>query len=148
MKKTFRNLIVWLKKGHPFILGVTFLTIIVLVIILVMFLSLGYRFAIYDNIRPDWDAIGTIFSLFASIGAIVAAVFIPWKIAQQQNKIALFGIKHESYAEIHKLLCFADSISNNLFKKHAKEQILVSQALGEIKKPSAILNTMAVIFGF
>jgi hypothetical protein len=148
MSSKFRGSFVWLKKGHPIILGVTLLIVLIGTITLSVYLCIGYRFAIFDNARPDWEAISAILSFLAALGAIGAAVFIPWRIAQQQNKIALFGIKHESYAEIHKLLCFADSISNYLFEKHTPDKIKVNQAFDEMKKPSMILNSMAVIFGF
>lgn len=148
MKQTMNRAMEWFNRSHPVILPLSIFFILIEVVALTACLLMGYRFAIYENIRPDWEAIGTLFSFIASVGAISAAVIIPWRVAQQQNKIALFGIKHESYAEIHKLLCLADSISNYLFKKDNQDKMYVDQVFCEMKKPSIILNSMAVIFGF
>lgn len=87
-------------------------------------------------------------SAVLSLAAVLAAIGIPAFIAHRQNKIALFEKKYDTYCEIQKLTCLARSIKNYMLVKHPSEHIHISQAFNAMKKPSANLYSMAIIFGF
>ena len=70
-----------------------------------VFCCFGYSFAIREGVIPDWEAIGTVLSFIAACSAIWAAVFIPWQIAQKQNRIALFEMKYEAFQQFSDLIC-------------------------------------------
>lgn len=97
MNRIIQKIIDWCKKSHPYILSIALLFLALNVITFVVFLSFGYSFAIRDNVSLDWDAIGTVFSFFAAVSTIWVAVFIPWRIAEKQNRISIFNEKFETY---------------------------------------------------
>ena len=100
---------------------------------------------IYVAAPRDWfDYISSILTFTFSLVAIIIAV----STARRQNKIALFEKKYDTYCEIQKLTCLARSIKNYMFVKHPSEHTHISQVFNAMKKPSANLYSMAIIFGF
>ena len=49
-------------------------------------------------------------ALAVSVVAAIAAVYVPWKISNRQDKIALFEKRFEAYSDLLKLKSFADVI--------------------------------------
>lgn len=100
-KKTHQTIIDWTKRSHPYILSVSLLFILISVIVIIFLTFLGYRYAIFEDARPDWEAYATIFSLIAAVGSIWVATYIPSQIAKKQNQIALFDKRFEVYQEFN-----------------------------------------------
>lgn len=73
-----------------------------ILIALAVFGLFGYRLAIVENARPDWDGINTVISwLIAPLTvtfAIAASILIPILIARRQNIIALFERRYAVYS--------------------------------------------------
>jgi len=96
-KEFMRKFAGWLHKEHSVILSVTFVVLMLIIIIVTVLSFLGYKLIVFEDVRPDWEAIGTLFSFIASVGAIGAAIIIPREIAHKQNDIALFKEKYEIF---------------------------------------------------
>jgi len=142
MNKMISKLMKWLKKEHPILLGLTIIATIVAITVVLIFTILGYRFAVNENARPDWEAIGSVFSFVSSIGAIGAAVFIPWQIAQKQNAIALFHKREEEFGFIKSYLfswagtCqrIVEAKDESVILGKCKSIVHMRTELGEFKK--------------
>ena len=51
-----------------------------------------------------------IITTIISVISVFAAGFIPWRIMQKQNKIAVFDKRFAVYQEIKKIVAFAESV--------------------------------------
>lgn len=103
-KKTHQTIIDWTKRSHPYILSVSLLFILISVIVIIVLTFLGYRYAVFEDARPDWEAYATIFSLVAAVGSIWVATYIPSQIAKKQNQIALFDKRFEVYQQFNEFM--------------------------------------------
>jgi len=87
-------------KGRWFPLTVAILIIAAMVLVMAFF---GWRITYASELENSWEAISGVAAwvgAIASFGAIMVAIWIPKRIADQQNKIALF----EKRFRIYKLL--------------------------------------------
>ena len=53
-----------------------------------------------------------IITTIISVISVFAAIFIPWRIMQKQNKIAIFDKRFAVYQEIKKIVTFAEPVQN------------------------------------
>ena len=100
MKRIFSSAIIWIT---------IFLS--VLVVFLYFF---GFRITYAPTLENSWDAISACaswFSAIASVVAILIAIRIPKRIAEQQNTIALFDKRYSAYTAFAFLMSDSHSIS-------------------------------------
>lgn len=105
MKKLFKN------KQLYYILAAA-----VIIILAVMLYSVGFRITYAPELENSWDAISALAAwvgVIASFIAIWYAIQVPKKIADRQDKIALFEKRYESFQLFQR--CFA------LYKVSIKE---------------------------
>lgn len=84
-------------KGRWFPLTVAILIIAAMVLVMTLF---GWRFTYASELENSWEAISAVAAwvgAIASFGAIMVAIWIPKRIADQQNKIALFEKRYSVY---------------------------------------------------
>lgn len=74
---------------------------------------IGFRITYSPELETSWDAVsacaawaGAVMSFFA----VMVAVWIPKKIADRQDKIALFEKRFEVYDKLQKCKNFADNL--------------------------------------
>lgn len=82
-------------------------------IVIIVFAAFGWKIAYTPQLENDWDAVaacGSWVSAIISGVAIWFAVSEPKRIANEQNKIALFEKRFESYSVFLKYTSFAGSI--------------------------------------
>lgn len=94
--------------------------------IFVMFLF-GWRFTYAPELENSWDAISGVAAwsgTIVSLGAIMVAIWIPKRIANRQDKIALFEKRYECYTVIQNLLVCAEQI--NTAKKQTNKAVQVA----------------------
>lgn len=124
MKPLTSKIVTWFTKSHPLMLSIATSVLAAELVIITVFLSLGYSFAIYDNVKPDWEAIGTVFSFISAIGAIGAAILIPWQISQKQNRITLFTEKYDIYKKCSNFLDHWGEYANLIINSESNEKRL------------------------
>lgn len=113
-------------KWFPLIIVV----IAVLAIAFVLFCC-GFRITYAPELENDWDAIsavatwtGTIVAVVSAIASFLAvwfAIQVPKKIAEEQNRIALFEKRHDAYSSILSLEVFADALDHEEYKDGDKD---------------------------
>lgn len=98
-----------LNKCHFWVLIAAF--IVVLIVMLLYFI--GFRITYSPELETSWDAIsacaawaGAVMSFFA----VMVAVWIPKKIADRQDKIALFEIRYKLYYDFYRLYRSCDNL--------------------------------------
>lgn len=102
-------------KGRWFPLAVTGVCVLALVLIL---LCLGFRITYAPKLENSWDAVsavaawGSIIIAMVSAFASFAAVWYAIKIADKQNKIALFEKQYKVYKVVKNCSTFAEKIRN------------------------------------
>lgn len=116
-------------KGRWFPLIVAIGIIAVVAFVMELF---GWRFTYAPKLENDWDAIsavatwtGTIVavvSVIASFLAVWFAIQVPKKIAEEQNRIALFEKRHDAYSALLTLEVFAKSLDKKIFQDGAKDE--------------------------
>ncbi len=80
----------------------------------------GFRITYAPELENSWDAISACAAwagVVASFIAIMVAVWIPKKIADRQDKIALFEKRYDCYTVIQNLLVCADQMENAQINK-------------------------------
>ena len=85
-------------------------------LLILLFFSLGFRITYAPALENSWDAISAVatwVSVVLSGVAIYFAVLIPKKIANQQNRIALFERRLDFYNVLIIGITFADLIRNS-----------------------------------
>lgn len=108
-------------KGRWFPLAVT--GVCVLALVLVLF-CLGFRITYAPKLENSWDAVSAVAAwvgIFSSFIAIWFAIQVPKKIAEQQNKIALFEKRHDAYSSFLSLEVFAKSLDREMFRDGGKD---------------------------
>lgn len=81
----------------------------------------GWRITYAPTLENSWDAVSAVASwvgVIASFVAIMIAIWIPKKIAKQQDKIALFEKRMECYSTLQNIFAFARQISDAKSKKY------------------------------
>lgn len=97
-------------KGRWFPLAVVVAA--VLVISLILFLC-GFRITYAPKLESSWDAVSAVATwagVFASVFAIIFAIRVPKKIAEEQNKIALFEKRYEMFSVLSKWKFLSENI--------------------------------------
>lgn len=97
----------------------------VLIIALILFLFLcGFRITYAPELENDWDAVSAVAAwagVLASFIAIWFAIQIPKKIAERQDKIALFEKRYDAYSSILSLQTFAFAVGREIFDDEASD---------------------------
>lgn len=125
----------WKKHRKKLLVGAALLGFAVFVLALYL---LGFRITYDPAIITDWDAVSAGISLLGVLVSGVAiyyAVQVPKKIADRQDRIALFEKRFEVYSELRSMRAFAKLILETLehlkMKYHPLDiQMLVSMAYG------------------
>lgn len=93
-------------------------------IISVILICLGFKITYAPEMENNWDAVSAVaacMGVFASFVAIWFAIRVPKKIAEAQNKIALFEKRHDAYSSILSLEVFANSLDQEMFRDGGKD---------------------------
>lgn len=89
--------------------------LLVLVIFIVILYKLGFRITYAPELENSWNAVSavaTCVGVLASFIAIWFAIQVPKKIAEQQNKIALFEKRFNFYQALMKCISLGESLKN------------------------------------
>ena len=89
--------------------------IIAEVIVVVVGLLLGFKITYAPHLENDWDAISAVAgwaSAIFSFVAILVAIQIPKRIAEQQNRIALFDKRHTFYYTFCRCISFCEGLDS------------------------------------
>ena len=89
--------------------------LLVLVFVIVILYWLGFRITYAPELENSWEAVSAVAAwagVVVSFVAICFAVQVPKKIAEQQNKIALFEKRLEFYLTLKKLESISVSMNN------------------------------------
>lgn len=89
--------------------------LLVLVFVIVILYWLGFRITYAPELENSWEAVSAVAAwagVVVSFVAIWFAVQVPKKIAEQQNKIALFEKRLEFYLTLKKLESISVSMNN------------------------------------
>lgn len=92
----------------------------ILVIFIVILYKLGFRITYAPEIENSWNAVSavaTCVGVLASFIAIWFAIRVPKKIAEEQNKIALFEKRFTCYSLIQSFLACAQQLEDIASKK-------------------------------
>lgn len=110
MKKLV-NFVKW--RWFPLIAAIALL-VLAAGVVLVMALF-GWRFTYVPELDNNWDAISACAAwagVIMSFLAVMVAVWIPKRIADRQDKIALFEKRYDCYTVIQNLLVCAEQMEN------------------------------------
>ena len=114
MKKLIRSPITW--------------TIIVVLILGIALYFCGFRITYAPQLENSWDAVSACAS-WASVVvagfAIYYAILIPKKIAQEQNKIALFEKRYEVFQLFERCFSFAKAIEKSESKDDLRKDCMI-----------------------
>ena len=105
-------------NGRWFPLAVAIAIVTVVALVMALF---GWRITYAPTLENSWDAVSAVASwvgVIASFVAIMIAIWIPKKIAKQQDKIALFEKRMECYSTLQNIFAFAWQISDAKSKKY------------------------------
>lgn len=89
----------------------------------------GFRITYAPNLKNDWDAISACAgwaSVLLSFAAICAAIYVPYKVANDQNKISLFEKRYEVVVTVEKMFGEVDSIKRRMsiiFSKNSTKKL-------------------------
>lgn len=129
-------------KGRWFPLAVVVTT--VLVIALFLFLC-GFRITYAPELKNNWDAISAVATwagVFASVFAIIFAIRVPKKIAEEQNKIALFEKRFHCFQLLERFIRLAGYIEDEGITKDIQDAVFFI-VFDFIKKEKADLDIFA-----
>ena len=87
--------------------------LIIFVLVIVVLYIIGFRITYAPELENSWEAVSavaTCVGVLASFMAIWFAVQVPKKIAEQQNKIALFEKRHKLYKQFAEFYNFSLSV--------------------------------------
>ena len=105
------------------------LWVIGIILLVVAFLAMvGFRITYAPDLENSWSAISAVASwagVTATIAAIIVAIQIPQKIADNQNKIALFDKRYKLYDTIMRLVSFSQFIETMGRDKLSTEDVQV-----------------------
>jgi len=99
------------------------LVLIILIIVAIFLYQMGFRITYAPDLETSWDAVSTVASwvgvLVSAVGVVASfiaiwyAIQVPKKIAEQQNKIALFEKRLECNKALSCLIAFSNYITNS-----------------------------------
>lgn len=87
--------------------------VLVLFIILTILYRLGFRITYAPKLENNWDVVSAVAAwagVFASVFAIIFAIRVPKKIAEEQNKIALFEKRFQCFQLLERFIKLAEYI--------------------------------------
>lgn len=107
------------------------ITLIVIILIILILALFGFRITYNPSLDNNWDAISACAAWAAVVVsglAIYFAIQAPKKIAEEQNRIALFEKRYEFYIAFTKSTAFIKAIelSNIKTKEEAKKSFIMS----------------------
>lgn len=108
------------------------IVLVAIVVLLVFLYCKGFRVTYAPDLENSWDAVSAFaawFGVAMSFAAIMVAIQIPKKIADRQDKIALFEKRMECYSTVQNICAFARQISDLISKKEI--QTAVKMYFGE-----------------
>lgn len=111
---------------------------------LILVYGLGFRITYAPELENRWEAISAAAAwagVVTSFIAIMVAIQIPKKIAEQQNKIALFEKKYSVYSSLLLIKNFSGLINSECFKDNRPD------SQGNIWHPSAKVELYLTFFG-
>lgn len=97
-------------RWFPLLVGITIFVVAAFVMV-----KFGWRITYAPELENSWDAISACAAwagVISSFVAIMVAVWIPKKIADRQDKIALFEKRYECYTLVQNFLALGDQIEN------------------------------------
>lgn len=111
------------KRWFVFLLGILIAVIALLIFGLILYCN-GYRIVYPEQFETSWDAVSgfaawfgvavSIVSVGASLAAVWAAIQVPKKIAEQQEKVELYEKRLDFYNTIDACIRFAYTIESLL----------------------------------
>jgi len=114
---------------------------LIFVVFVIIFFASGFKIVYAPWLLNDWEAIGACAGwagVIASAVAIYFAIQIPEKIAEQQNKIALFEKRLEFYNVIINCISFSDIIQNSS-SSHVEICVFFINAFAEKRKKVSLI---------
>lgn len=99
----------------------------ILLVLITFFL--GFRITYSPNLENSWDAISAFAAwagVGASLGAIWAAIQIPKKIAEEQNKITLFEKRYTFYETLYKCMDAVDMLKKVDNNEVAQRYVIIT----------------------
>lgn len=146
--------------------------LLVLVFVIVMLYGLGFRITYAPELENSWNAVSavaTCVGVLASFIAIWFAIRVPKKIAEEQNKIALFEKRYEFYYVLLKCKTLSNGLQNlkkpisnksfnklvvlsiysnpNIFKKDSEFE-MAAESIKKIFAVNDILKSGKFLFDF
>lgn len=131
------------KRWFVFLLGILVAVIALLIFGLILYCN-GYRIVYPEQFETSWDAVSGFaawFGVGVSIVSAVASFFAIWfavRVADKQNKIALFEKRYECYATIQTLLVCASQIRDAETNKGVQTAFRI-----HIDQPENIVESMS-----
>mgnify|MGYP005779088331 CR=1 FL=1 len=113
--------------------------LIVAVVAFVMALF-GWRITYAPEMENSWDAVSAVATwagVFASVFAIVFAIRVPKKIADRQDRIALFEKRYGAYSSLLTLQMFSHAIDKEFFNIDDKNRQEFINAVNSFSKKYA-----------
>ena len=90
------------------------MTVVAAVLAIALFLFFcGFRITYAPKLESSWDAVSAVAAwagVFASVFAIIFAIRVPKKIAEEQNKIALFEKRFQCFQLLERFIKLAEHI--------------------------------------
>lgn len=96
-------------KGRWFPLIVAIVVVAVVAFIMALF---GWRITYAPELETSWECVSAIASLIGAVGT-VAAVWFAIRVADKQNKIALFEKRYAVYDSLRHCITFSNGMINN-----------------------------------
>lgn len=104
-------------KGRWFPLIVA---VIIVAIVAIVMVSFGWNITYAPDLENSWEAISAVAAwagIIMSFAAMMTAIWTPIRIANRQDKIALFEKRMECYITLQNIFAFARQISDAKSKK-------------------------------
>lgn len=131
-------------------------TIIIVVIVTVALYCFGFRITYPSELETSWNAVSAVAAwagVIMSSGAIIVAIWIPKKIADRQDKIALSEKRIQCYITTRKIFIFCIAISdrkltNDIIIKNYKLNLGDANGILKIKDSESINLDLADVCAF
>ena len=109
-------------KGRWFPLTIAIGIVAIVAFVMALF---GWRIIYAPELESKWDAVSA-FAAWAGVTmsfvAIMVAIWIPKKIADRQDKIALFEKRHDAYSAILSIEVFSKAVDKDIFREGSKDE--------------------------
>ena len=109
-------------KGRWFPLVVAVVGTVIIAFVMALF---GWRITYAPELETSWECVSAIASLIGAVGT-VAAVWFAIRVADKQNKIALFEKRHDVFDMLACCKTFADMIKSAKCKTDVRQFFLMS----------------------